>query len=202
MSVMLNNSKRYLAYICPFCSEITNKEINIFDFSSSSPIQLLCGDSDCLEECVLISRNKDKFKIVIECAACGDVHTFNISSSGFLLKELLTFSCPETNINIFFAGEKSKVEASVEENKINFSNLSKQFDMLTEELNVVYRIADKLYYLINENKIHCSCGSNNILPDMSDGGIVLMCTDCKNHIIINPDEENLIKLENSDGFTI
>ncbi len=104
---------RYIAYICPLCMQINMKNINIFEFSSHSPLELLCDVDECFEECVYIFRSKDKFKIEIECPVCGEAHSFNISSSGFIFKDLLTFKCPESNIDIFFIGDKNSVEKAV-----------------------------------------------------------------------------------------
>lgn len=113
MSVTLNKVSRYIAYICPLCMQINTKSVNIFKISSSSPIEFLCSFDDCLEECVYISRLKDKFKIEIECPVCGEIHIFKISSSGFLFKDLLTFKCPESNIDIFFVGDNENVKNAV-----------------------------------------------------------------------------------------
>lgn len=115
MSVKLNNLSRSIAYICPFCMQINTKNINIFEFSSHTPLKFLCEYDDCGEKCLYISRTKDKFKIDVECPVCEDVHSFIISSSGFLFKDLLTFKCPESNIDIFFIGDNEKVEKAVSE---------------------------------------------------------------------------------------
>ncbi len=202
MANTINDSKRYIAYICPFCSEINRQNINIFQLSAISPLEFLCQSEACLEECFSISRIKDKFKITVECPACGDVHTFKISTQSFLFKDLITFSCPECNINIFFAGKKDKVEKSVTENCDKISQISEQFDFFTEEINIMYKIIDKLHLLIGKHKISCSCGSVEIFPDVSNGVIALTCCECGKNVFIQPDELSLEFLENSDGFTI
>lgn len=128
MSFTLNDLKRYIAFICPDCYEICERDINIFECSSY--LELSCPE-ECNEGCISISRDRDKFKTFIECPACGDTHTFDISLQSFMQKNNVFFSCPEWNVKIFFLSKDAKAvhkEALVTRSVL--LEIEKEFDNL------------------------------------------------------------------------
>ena len=128
MSCTLNHLKRYMAFICPDCYEICERDINIFECSSF--FEASCP-SECSESCISISRDKGKFKVFIECPACGDTHTFDISVQSFMQKNNIFFSCPEWNLRIFFLGkDKKSVHDEANLSRLMLLEIEKEFDDL------------------------------------------------------------------------
>ena len=194
---MINNYLKHIAYICPLCSEINEKSINIFEISD---IEFICEDTLCKEECLSFKKAGEKLKIQINCPVCGNIHNFNISFSSLYLKDIFTLSCPESGIKILFAGDKEKVEAAVSENSELISKIATLLGQNESELEFFYDIIDLLYEYINDDKISCSCGGTNIIPDIDNNqDIILFCEDCGKELKITPTEDTLDELFSS-GF--
>lgn len=198
MSVTLNDSKRCIAFICPFCYELYEKEFNIFEFSGTVEFSCLSG---CAKSCMKISREKSKFQILIECPVCGEAHSFNVSLQSFIKKDLITFSCPEWNIDIFFLGEKEKVTKKAADAHSKLLQTEDEIDFFLDEAELIYEISELLNEFIKDNKISCSCGKSTVELRFKDGAISLFCTSCKNHTEIMPTHDVLESLYEFDKFT-
>ena len=100
---VLVDLKRIVAYICPFCSNMSSKSLSIFNFSGKDKVQLICPTHGCHETCVTIAEKHDKYKFDIECPICGDNHSYTTTKENFWNKPLLTYKCPVAGIDVFFA---------------------------------------------------------------------------------------------------
>ena len=125
---VLVDLKRIVAYICPFCSNMSSKSLSIFNFSGKDKVQLICPTHGCHETCVTIAEKHDKYKFDIECPICGDNHSYTTTKENFWNKPLLTYKCPVAGIDVFFAGEKDLVENMLNENTDMFSDILDEFD--------------------------------------------------------------------------
>ena len=113
---VLVDLKRIVAYICPFCSNMSSKiTFNIWFFRKDK-VQLICPTFGCHETCVTIAEKHDKYKFDIECPICGDNISYTTTKENFWNKPLLTYKCPVAGIDVFFAGEKDLVENMLNEN--------------------------------------------------------------------------------------
>lgn len=201
MSLKINDTKRHIAYICPMCSKVCKTDVNLFMFSGSKPVNFICDSQICLEECISISGAKDKLAISVDCPVCGNRHTFKISLKTFLSKDIITLSCPESNIKIFFAGKEDLVEFAITESQGSLSDFEEGLEAFNAQVDIVYEIVDLIYEMLSCGDIVCECGSNrDIIPDVTENGIVLSCLKCKNKIVIPPTEEGLCMLESEDKF--
>ena len=81
---VLVDLKRIVAYICPFCSNMSSKSLSIFNFSGKDKVQLICPTHGCHETCVTIAEKHDKYKFDIECPICGDNHSYTTTKENFL----------------------------------------------------------------------------------------------------------------------
>ena len=196
---MIIDYKTCTAYICPACSSLTEKDVNIFDFSSNEKTIFRCSDKHCNEECVNIRKKNNKYIINIPCSLCGSNHSFTISAERFWDKKPFTLSCPLTGIEIFFTGEKSKAHDFAMDFGEIISDCLGEDDLI---LDILSDMTELIYELEFENRIACVCGSEDVEIGMCDSGIILTCKKCHKSKILEPTEETLIKLESANSVII
>lgn len=202
---MLVELKRTVAYICPFCSNISSKILSVFNFSGAARVKLICPTHGCHETCVSIHPNKNtKYKIDIECPLCGETHSYTVSYENFWHKKLLTYKCPAAGIDIFFIGERQEVERILNESNDSFAGIMDDLDTEneTDTFNIIYEMIERLHTLMDHHKVSCTCGSEDHAMTVTDGNIVLTCRRCKNSKVIETNEENLTRLLNVNAIVI
>lgn len=199
---MLVDLKRIVAYICPFCSNISSKAITVFNFSGTNKIKLICPTHGCHETCVSIMQKNSKYKIDVECPLCGETHSYTVSCEGFWNKELLTYKCPAAGIDIFFAGERSAVEKTLDENSDVYSDIADDYEDEEDTFNMLYAIVECLQNLNDNHNVSCSCGCDDIKMNVSDNNIILTCTRCNKTKTIATSSESLTRLLNSHAVKI
>lgn len=178
MSVVFNNF--IIAFVCPVCFELYEKEVNIFELYSG--LSLTCA-SACVSDSVTVAHKGDKLKITVECPICSDVHTFYVSISGVMKKELISFSCPEHgSAKILFLGQPD----AVHKDALASLDISSYIDELDDELCLDYiidnGIEERLDFLSDNGGLQCSCGSTDIeIEDLPDA-LSLVCRACGNTI--------------------
>ena len=196
---MIENLKRFIAYICPDCSGITDTKISLFDFSGKAEIHLSCADKICTGEAGAICMKGDKVKLIMKCPVCGETHTYSISTNAFWSKELITFECANSGVTIFFAGEEKAVMSAVDEAEKMFDLMETDADLLTDELRLVLQTLDALHIVMDEKRLICKCGSRNMFPVFENDEMYVECEDCKNRFPIVPSAELLKLLSDSEN---
>ncbi len=201
---MLVDLKRIVAYICPFCSNISSKALSIFNFSGRDKVQLICPTHGCHETCVYITKKNSKYKLDIECPLCGETHSYTVSAENFWNKPLLTYKCPAAGIDVFFAGERSRVERALDEKSDVYSDIIDEFDDEDDELsfNLLYAIIERLNYLIENGHVSCVCGNTKPEFEIIDESIALKCVKCKRSKLIEISEESLAVLLSTTSIVI
>lgn len=201
--IVLVDLKRIVAYICPFCSNISSKSISIFNFSGKEKLQLICPTHGCHETCVYITQKNTKYKLSIECPLCGETHSYSISQENFWHKPLITYKCPVAGIDIFFAGERDKVEEVLDENTDVYSDIIEDLDDEDDtSFNVLYAIIERLHTMKDEHHITCTCHSEDVELNVVNSNIILTCQQCKKSKVIETTEENLTRLLNAHAIII
>lgn len=197
---MIIDYKTCAAYICPACSSLSEKEITIFDLSSDKKTALKCSDKHCREQCAYIRKKDKKYIIEIPCPLCGSNHSFPISVERFWDKKPLTLSCPLTGIEIFFTGEKSNAKDFIN----NFGEIISEHIDVEEalSLDIFTEMIELIYELDYEHRLTCVCSNEDIEIGVTDGGILLVCKKCGKSKILEPTEENLLKLEMANSIVI
>lgn len=200
---MLVELKRIVAYICPFCSNISSKVISVFNFSGADKVRLICPTHGCHETCVNIQQKNSNYKLDIECPLCGEKHSYTISRESFWNRPLITYKCPVAGIDIFFAGEREKVEKVLDENTDMYSDIIDDLDDEADEsLNILYIMIERLHSMKDNHKILCSCGGEEADLNVVNNNIVLTCRRCKKSKIIETTDENLTMILNAHAIII
>lgn len=201
---MIVKLKKMMAYICPYCSEVTIRRVTVFDIPEKGSLELKCRNSGCRETCAMISDSKDKYKISIECPICDENHTHKVKKSAFWNNDIIGLDCPMVGVGIFYTGTQRKVADAITES-MNF--MLEQNDIYDgDELDVLCAMMELLQKLDSESRISCACGDPDIKIELENGVISVKCLNCNNRLIIYPDkrtfyalaEESLLMLRKND----
>lgn len=202
---MLVDLKRMVAYICPFCSNISTKMLSIFRFSGTEKVNLICPTHGCHETCVTITPKNSKYKINIECPLCGGTHLYTVSKETFWQKPLISYKCPVSGIETFFAGEPRRVEQALDEYSDIYSDIideSEDFLNENDPFNIVFAILERLNRLQEKHLISCVCGSTDAEFDIEQGDIIMRCCRCGRTKKIKVSEETLTRILNTNAIII
>lgn len=151
-------------------------------------IKLKC---ECGESALTIkSIEGQKARVSVKCVFCQTEHSFVISKSLLLSKDLFTYPCPYTGIDVCFFGTDDKVREAVDESDKVLSELlsEEEKDTLREMEAEEYESSDLhsrdmirlvLDEIGNEGNIFCDCGTCRGY-DFSDGEdyVEIKCKKC------------------------
>lgn len=197
---MIKEFKKSIAYICPYCSAISIREINLFDFSGNDTTPFSCG-KDCDEDCITVTPKKDKYTISVNCPMCDDPHVFNIRKITFWKNKFFVLTCPETGIGILFVGEYDKVKAEIERQEEMFVKMNEEFS-ISDELNVIFSTVERINELAKDGNVSCTCGSTEISIEIDNENITLRCRSCGKIKDFPSNEETLDVLLNASAIVL
>ncbi len=199
---MLIDLKRFAAYICPSCSNISTRLITAFNFSNGV-LKLLCARHNCCDICASIYEKPSKYFFEIECPLCGDTHSFSVPKSDLWTKPLISYKCPSSGMDIFFIGEYDHVKTALEENIKIYSEITYEDDEIDDEqANILYKIIDCINELRDIHRIECVCDCDNINLTIINNCAVLSCPSCKRTKFIEPTKENLEMIMQADTIIL
>lgn len=200
---MLIELKRLVAYICPICSNISSKNMSVFNFSGRDKVRLICPTHGCHEQCVEITAKDNRYKLNIECPLCGGNHSYKITNENFWNKKLITYKCPAAGMDIFFAGDSHEVEKALEDSSDIYSDIIDEFDYESDSaFHVLFSIIEQLHKFQDKHGISCRCGSNTASINVINGNVILSCQRCGQSKVIETSEETLADLLASEQITI
>lgn len=174
---MIKEFKKSIGYICPYCSTITIRNINLFDFSGSSSAEFLCSNGVCSRKNVSIFPKKDKYVISVDCPICGETHIYNIRKITFWHNDFFVLSCSESGFVVLFIGAEEKIKSEIAEQEKLINELEEDFTV-SEELSIIFEAVEHINELAKNESISCSCGSRNIAIEIDNDFITLFCRDC------------------------
>ena len=144
-----------------------------------------CGKS----EMTIKNIPDGKVRITVPCAFCQSNHTFVISKKLLLSKELFTYPCPYTAIDICFFGTDEKVKEAVkesdevlnqylvDENGNRLSDFGKPLPASDEQVRDLITLV--LGELADDGKIFCDCGvSHDLAVRDGDDYVEVFCKKC------------------------
>lgn len=204
---MLVELKRMVAYICPFCSNVSTKIMSVFNFSGTEKVNLICPTHGCHENCVTITQKNSKYKLNIECPLCGGTHMYSIAADTFWNKPLIAYKCPVAGINVFFAGERKNVENALDEFADVYSDVIDDIEDIGDDIksspfDIICELIECLNTLMNKGLISCTCGSREIEFDIQDKQVILRCTHCRRIKAFEASEDSLMRVLNSSAIII
>ena len=154
---MVQETKRFLSYICPNCMQSVIVERDLFSLAAApARIKCPCGKSELGLE-FLPSR----VRMRVPCLFCGREHTVSCSSHAFIRERALAFSCAASGLDCCSGGEEGPVYAAT-------ARLEQAVDKLGEDTAqqgtfldeiVMEEILSELKDIVARGGVSCTCGS-------------------------------------------
>ena len=185
---MVIEHEKYITFRCPECGLGNGRPISIFAFSGSQNHEIKCAHCGCT--CVTVSRKTDTLLFHVLCVACMEWHSFTAHQKFFWGQKLTSFRCPVTGFGVLCIGEEERVKAeqsAFDEEMLDvLSELEADMEMPEAEDDypgpdnerVMFAIVDKIYMLSKQERIHCPCGSQEILFDILNDRVHIFCENC------------------------
>ena len=173
---MVQESKRFLAYICPHCAQSVIVERDLFSLAAApARIKCPCGKSELGVEFL-----PNRVRLTVPCLFCGREHAVACSSHAFIRERALAFSCAASGLDCCYVGEEGPVYAAT-------ARLEQAVDKLGEEAAeqgafldeiVMEEILSELKDIAARGGVSCTCGSRAWGFDVHFSAVELYCRDC------------------------
>ena len=173
---MVQETKRFLSYICPNCMQSVIVERDLFSLAAApAHIKCPCGKSELAVE-FLPSR----VRLKVPCLFCGREHQVSCSSHAFIKERALAFSCAASGLDCCYVGEEGPVYAAT-------ARLEQAVDKLGEDAAqqgafldevVMEEILSELKDIAAHGGISCTCGSKNWTFQVNFSSVDLVCREC------------------------
>lgn len=189
---MLITSNRLVAATCPECAARVKSKISIFDFSGKKSVSAHCTDAMCASPLWKMQTVKDKYRISVNCPACGEEHTYTLSAHSFWGKEYVCLNCPSWEIGIFHVGRDEKfIDRQLAILDDSIREMLGQASYMDDGAQVIYALVECIHLLAKTDNIKCGCKNPDITIKLDDDGVVLSCKVCGKKKTIAPTEENI-----------
>ena len=99
---MVQETKRFLAYICPHCAQSVIVERNLFSLAAA-PVHIKCP---CGKSELGIEFKPNRVQMTVPCLFCGREHTVSCSSRAF--------SCAASGLDCCYVGEEARFRVSID----------------------------------------------------------------------------------------
>ena len=174
---MVQDPKRFIAYICPHCRQSVIVEKDLFSLAASTAhIQCPCGKSE-----VTVDFLPNRVQMKVPCLFCGREHTVSCSSRAFIREKALAFSCAASGLDCCYVGEEGPVYAAT-------ARLEQAVDKLTEEAGeergafldeiVMHEVLSEIRDIAARGGISCACGSKDWTFQVNYSSVDLICAQC------------------------
>ena len=146
---MVQETKRFLSYICPHCMQSVIVERDLFSLAAApAHIKCPCGKSEMGVEFL-----PNRVKLTVPCLFCGREHSVFCSSRAFIREKALAFSCAASGLDCCDVGEEGPVYSA------------------TARLAELKDIAAR-------GGVSCSCGSKSWGFNVNFSSVDLICQEC------------------------
>lgn len=175
---MLIDTSVTIAYKCTSCGSFEFFNISLFTLLYKDDCGLSCR---CKKSCVTIKREgESSFLISIPCIGCGNEHTYLLTKKSILLGEPVVFNCPETGMQICFAGRDEAVRKKVDSLEEEFDELIDMYgyESYFNNTQVMFDMLNRIHDIALKGNLYCECGSENIELVLLTDCILLRCGKC------------------------
>ena len=128
---MIKDRGTTIGYHCPYCGLPIINSIDLFQMGGNNLIKIkcVCGSG----ELVVQALKDHKYRLTIPCILCPNSHSYTLSSNTFFKKDLFSFSCKFTAVNICFIGQASTVYDALKQNEEELMKIFNAFDEYNDE---------------------------------------------------------------------
>ena len=173
---MVQETKRYLSYICPHCRQSVIVAKDLFSLAAApAHIKCPCGKSE-----LRVDFMGGHVSMEVPCLFCGREHTVSCSSNAFLHQKALAFSCAASGLDCCYVGEEGPVYAAtarLEQAVDKLEQLEEAKGMFLDEI-VMHEVLSELKDIAQRGGIACECGSNKWNMKVNYSSIDVSCARC------------------------
>ncbi len=187
--MVLDRKDTTVAYRCPSCGSGVMSLVGAFSLSADMiRMRCSCGGS----EMTIQYRPDRKVRLTVPCLFCPTPHTFTVGDDIFFHREVMSFGCAYTGVDILFFGTKDAVMKALSDSEHELLEL-----LGGAELSELERVRNRtlsdpqVYDIVNfvvsdlrdEGKIHCGCpdGDGEYSVKIGDDKISVVCERCGAH---------------------
>lgn len=174
---MIQDKKRFIAYICPECRQTVVLERTAFQLAASgSRLPCPCGKSS-----VEVELMGDRVRLTVPCLACKEPHTVSCSTKAFLEEKTLAFSCAASGLDCCYVGEEDPVFAAVRRLEETVDRMEDQSAAQGTFLNdlVMEEILGEIRDIGRRDGISCTCGCREWKLKVNYSSVELFCARCE-----------------------
>ena len=177
-----------LAYRCPECGATVFSVVGALALSGDLiKLKCSCGCSELLLE----NADDDKIRLSVPCIFCPTPHHYTVSRRLLTTRELFTFPCAYSGIDILFVGSKGAVMQAVEASDREIDELIDETEL--SDIQTAHENADNFYGdehirdmivfvlgdLAEEHKIFCGCeDGGDFLVEQARDRVRITCKKC------------------------
>lgn len=173
---MVQDTKRYLAYICPNCRQSVIVERDLFSLAASTAhIKCPCGKSE-----LTVEFQPNRVQLTVPCLFCGRDHTVSCASHAFVREKALAFSCAASGLDCCYVGEEGPVYAAtarLEQAVDKLEEESAQHGAFLDEI-VMHEVLSEIRDIAARGGISCACGSRDWTFQVNYSSVDLICAQC------------------------
>lgn len=191
--MILDQKMTTVAYRCPACGTCVKSVMGAFILGGDM-IRLKCP---CGESVMTVEHKRDgKIRLSVPCFLCPSPHVYTVSENIFYTKELFSFPCSYTGVDIGFVGTAENVENAIKESDLLLAEMlgEADFDDVScgkkESVFDDPQILDIILFVIGdlaeEGKIYCGCpsGQGEYEVSVTDDSVIVTCKSCNRSVEI------------------
>lgn len=121
--MILNSKETTIAYRCSECGKMIFSVVGVFSLSGDLfKLRCECGGSELT---AAYTRDR-KINITVPCVVCGNPHSFTISTDAFFGRDVFSYTCPYSGVEICLLGKNDAVIKAAEKADSDFRALLAQ----------------------------------------------------------------------------
>ena len=174
---MIQDAKRFIAFICPECRQPVILERTVFQLAASgSRLPCPCGKSG-----VDVAIMGDKVRLTVPCLFCEEEHTVTCSTQAFLREKTLAFSCANSGLDCCYVGEEEGVFAAMRRLEETVDRMEENAAAQGTFLNdlVMEEILGEIRDIGQRDGISCTCGCRDWKIKINYSSVELFCGRCE-----------------------
>ena len=175
---MVQETKRFLSYICPNCLQSVIVERDLFSLAAApAHIKCPCGKSELLVEFL-----PNRVRLKVPCLFCGREHEVSCSSQAFIREKALAFSCAQSGLDCCYVGEEGPVFAATARleraaDKLKEEQAAEEKAAFLDEI-VMHEVLSEVKDIAARGGVSCACGSREWKLKVNYSSIDLICAQC------------------------
>lgn len=174
---MIQDAKRFIAFICPECRQPVILERTVFQLAASgSRLPCPCGKSS-----IDVALMGDQARVTVPCLFCKETHTVSCSTRAFLEEKTLAFSCANSGLDCCYVGEEEGVFAAMRRLEETVDRMEENAAAQGTFLNdlVMEEILGEIRDIGQRDGISCTCGCRDWKIKINYSSVELFCGRCE-----------------------